>query len=208
MTDRLSLYNGALRILGCRSIASLTENREPRRVLDGAWDNGFLRSVLEQGEWAFAMRSLRIDYDPDYTPAFGYTHVFEKPNDWVRTAAICSDESYTAPVTRYADEAGFLFSDLDTLYVRYVSDDASFGGDFSRWPESFSSFAELSLADMVSSRLLQNQQREDRIKRDLKKALNEARSRDAMGRPAKFPPRGAWVRARQGNRFYDPAEGR
>ena len=32
--DQLSLYNNALTVLGERKIASLTENREPRRVLD------------------------------------------------------------------------------------------------------------------------------------------------------------------------------
>ena len=34
-SDRLDVYNGALRRLGSRRLASLTENREPRRVLDG-----------------------------------------------------------------------------------------------------------------------------------------------------------------------------
>ena len=41
-SDRLDVYNGALRRLGSRRLASLTENREPRRVLDDIWNNGAL----------------------------------------------------------------------------------------------------------------------------------------------------------------------
>lgn len=208
MTDRLAVYNGALRALGSRRLASLAENREPRRVLDDAWDGGFVRACLEQGEWNFATRTARLDYDPDYAPGFGHRYVFAKGDDWARTAGVFSDESCLAPVTRYADEAGLLFADLPTLYVRYVSDDDAYGGDLSRWPESFAAFAQLSLADMASARLLQDPQREDRIKRDLRRALADARSADVMGRPARFLPAGTWSGARRGNRFCDPAEGR
>jgi hypothetical protein len=38
--SKLKLYNDALGILGERRLASLTENREPRRVLDEVWDAG------------------------------------------------------------------------------------------------------------------------------------------------------------------------
>jgi hypothetical protein len=38
----------------------------------------------------------------------------------------------TTPLTDYADEVAYWFSDLDEIYVRYVSDDANFGMDFAR----------------------------------------------------------------------------
>ena len=38
MTDKLTVYNETLGLLGERKLASLTEQREPRRVLDGFWD--------------------------------------------------------------------------------------------------------------------------------------------------------------------------
>ena len=42
-TDRLKLYNGALTIIGERSIASLTTNEESRRLLDNQWNDGAVR---------------------------------------------------------------------------------------------------------------------------------------------------------------------
>ena len=40
MITRLQLYNSALLLLGERNLASLSENREPRRLLDHVWDTG------------------------------------------------------------------------------------------------------------------------------------------------------------------------
>src|SRR5258708_823139 len=122
MTDKLSLYNGALtEFLGERKLANLTENREPRRVLDEIWDGGALRYCLEQGLWNFAMRTIQLTYSPSVEPDFGFRYAFDKPTDWVRTAALCVDEFFRCPLLQYNDEAGFWFADIDTIYVRYIS---------------------------------------------------------------------------------------
>ena len=60
MTDKLSIYNGALSILGERRLASLTENREPRYKLDDVWDNNFVRRLLQMGQWQFAQRTVQL----------------------------------------------------------------------------------------------------------------------------------------------------
>ena len=131
-TTRLKLYNEALiTFLGERALGSLAENREPRRVLDAVWDNGAIDYCLEQGLWNFATRAQQITYSPSVEPPFGYRYAFTKPDDYVRTAAVCSDERFNCPLTQYADEGGFWFADLDTLYVKYVSDDDQYGYDLS-----------------------------------------------------------------------------
>jgi hypothetical protein len=43
----------------------------------------------------------------------------------VLTSGVFQDEFMRTPLTDYADEAGYWFSDYDTIYVRYVSDDAA-----------------------------------------------------------------------------------
>ena len=58
MTDKLSIYNGALNILGERKLASETENREPRYQLDDIWDNDMVDRCLQMGQWNFAARSV------------------------------------------------------------------------------------------------------------------------------------------------------
>lgn len=203
MTTKLTLYNGALHVLGERKLASLSENREPRRVLDDVWDAGAVRYCLEQGLWNFATRSQQITYDPDAAPDFGYRFRFDKPSDWVRTAAVCSDEFFREPLTAYADEQAFWFCDLDALYVRFVSDADEYGGDFSLWPQTFALYAEHYLAWRACTRLTQSKSNKDQIAKDMRKALSEARSRDAMNEGAAFPPAGSWVRARRGGRRGD-----
>ncbi len=38
--DQLSLYNRALLIMGQRFLSDLSEEREPRRLLDQVWNDG------------------------------------------------------------------------------------------------------------------------------------------------------------------------
>jgi len=60
MPTQLSIYNGALNILGERKLADLDENREPRYELDDIWDNEMIDRVLQFGLWNFAARSVEL----------------------------------------------------------------------------------------------------------------------------------------------------
>src|SRR5438270_251157 len=79
-------------LCGERFLASLTEEREPRRLLDQAWASNAVRACLEMGQWNFAMRTIQIDYDSGVEPGFGYNRAFPKPTDWVNTTGVCEDE--------------------------------------------------------------------------------------------------------------------
>lgn len=206
-TSRLKLYNDALIICGERTLNSstgLTENREPRYLLDHVWDNDGVKHCLEAAQWKFAMRTIRIDYDPSIEPEFGYRRAFEKPSDWCLTSALCSDESFNAPLLQYFDEAGYWYADLDELYVRYVSDDSAYGGDLSRWTARFANYAATYFASRIILKLTSDENKQDRILNPrngrLAVALREAKSVDAMSDPTKFPPPGGWTKARLGGR--------
>ena len=95
--DQLGLYNQALYLLGERSLASLTENREPRRILDVVW-RGAVKFCLEQGQWKFALRTSKLTYSTDVIPTFGYSRAFERPTDCVRLSKMCSDEYLKTPL--------------------------------------------------------------------------------------------------------------
>src|SRR3990172_6386068 len=153
MTDRLSLYNKALLLCGEVFLAALTENREPRRLLDHVWNTGGNNYCLEQGQFWFAMRTVMIDYDPAITPAFGLQKAFTKPGDWIRTSAVCSDEYFKVPITGYAFEANDWYYDLTPIYVKYVSNDAAYGGDLSRWPATFTDYAATYYASLIIAKL-------------------------------------------------------
>jgi hypothetical protein len=199
VTTKLSLFNDALMLCGERFLSSLTEEREPRRLLDQVWSSGGVRTCLEMGQWNFAMRTIQIDYDTGVTPSFGYARAFVKPDDWVLTSALCSDEFFRSPLTRYWDEAGYWYADLDTLYVRHVSDDVAYGGNLGGWPESFREFVAAHFASKIVRKLTSSDEEEARVLDLRKRRLLTAKSRAAMSEPTSFPARGSWGLSR--NRF-------
>jgi len=198
LATKLGLYNAALLAVGERKLASLAENREPRRALDDAY-TGAIRFCLEQGDWKFAQRTGLLTYEPSVTPAFGHPYAFEKPSDCVRVSKFCQDEYFTTPLLAYVEEAGWWYASVQDIYISFVSDGATFGGDMTLWPETFSTYVSLYLASEVCERLTQNATKGDKLEKDAKKALTSARSKDAMQGPTAFPPRGSWNSARGGS---------
>ena len=209
MTTRLDLYNNALLVCGERFLASLTEDREPRRLLDHVWNTGGNNFVLEQGQWHFAMRAVMIDYDPSISPAFGLQKAFTKPSDWVLTSAVCSDEYFKVPILGYAFEANDWYCDLTPIYVKYVSNDAAYGTDLSRWPQTFTDYAAAYYASKIIGKLAG-----DSAAQLLKlfgppgapnsgllmQTLHKAKQAAAFTQPTQFPAQGNWTRARLGSR--------
>ena len=200
MATRLGLYNAALRECGERKLADLSDDYGPRHMLDDVWSEGFIRDVLGQGQWSFATRSIELASDDDSETQFGYSFAFVQPTDIVRTVAFCSDERFDTPMTSYQVEAGYWYADIDPLFVRYVSDDADYGGNLSQWPEDFTRYAELRLAWRILPRLTGSKADRDQIAKAAKKALLDAKSTDAMEKPTQFAPRGLWVSSRTGRR--------
>lgn len=199
MATQLTLYNAALtEHLGERKLASLSEDREPRRVLDDIWDGGARKFCLEQGAWKFALRVTKLSYTPSVTPAFGYAYAFTKPTDFVKITKMCSDEFFQAPLLNYTEESGFWFSDLQEIYLTYVSVDAAYGYDMSLWPETFTKYVAAYLAFSACNRLKQSDAAKDKIEKAMNKLLTNARSKDAIQGPTQFLPTGRWVSARGG----------
>lgn len=200
MTSKLTLYNGALTVLGERKLANLTENREPRHKLDDIFDNDLVDRMLKKGQWRFAARAVELQASSSITPSFGYQFAFDHPNDHIRTLGISGDEYFTNPLVAYSTEAAWWFTELEIIYVLYVSNDSQFGGDFSLWPEDFTEYVEHYLAMKVAPRLSGLKFDSKKLEDKVKARLLDAKSADAMEGPAKFAPAGGWVRSRRGHR--------
>lgn len=194
MATQLSLYNDALIALGEREIGSLSENSPARRALDAVWDTAS-KYCLEQGYWNFATRTAKLTKEAGFVASFGYRNQFIKPSDFVRLAGMCSDAYFTSPLNQYVDEAGSWYADLDTIYVSYISNDSNYGNNLARWPESFTTFVSLYLADTASKRITGEA---NALAEKVKMALVSSKSKDAMNGPTKFLPQGNWTRSRQG----------
>lgn len=205
MTTQLTLYNDALLACGERFLASLTENREPRRLLDQVWSTGGVRYVLERGQWNFATRTVMLDYDSGIEPDFGYRRVFDKPDDYCCTRAMCEDEFFRVPMTRYSDEAGFWYCDLDTIFVRYVSADPAYGMNLNKWPQTFKEVVAIHFASQIIKALSNDESEKVRLEAERDRKLVEAKNATAMQEPPQFPAPGAWSRSR--NRFPTRRDG-
>lgn len=193
--NKLGIYNGALRLLGERK-TTLTEDRPARYYLDAAWDDGLIDYVLEQGFWNFATRTVRLELSTSIEPDFGYQYAFERPDDYIRLVEMSADEYFGVPLNQYTDESGYWFADISPIYVRYVSNGASYGNNFALWPQTMVKYAQAELADRVKEEITGNDGKYDRIKKALKDARVDARSKDAMNEPVRFAPSGSWVSAR------------
>lgn len=170
----------------------------PRHVLDDAWDDS-VDECLEQGFWKFASRSVQLSYDSSIEPAFGFSYAFEKPDDFVRLYLISETETFD-PLLNYQDEAGYWWANSTSIYVRYISNDNSYGLNLGDWPPSFAKYHGLHLAAESVERISGSDSKLEKILKMEKRALLDARAKDAMGEPPRFPPTGSWVTARSGGR--------
>lgn len=198
MTTQLSLYNQALFLLKERDLSSLASgsSREAsQKFLDVIWDAGAVDYCLSQAYWNFATRTVQISFDPDVTPSFGLKYAFNKPSDWIKTAAVCIDEYFRVPTLEYEDKNDRWFSDNQNLYIKYISNDSSYGGDLSLYPEAYEKFVAAYLAKETASRITGDGDF-DSINAKYLLRYGEAKRYDANNQPTKMPASGNWVTSR------------
>lgn len=196
MATALGLYNGALLELGAAPLSTITDATKSRYTLDSVYSN-VVADCLEQGSWNFALRAVKLEADATLTPAFGWSKVFAKPTDWVRTTMLSGWETFTTPLLEYGEENGILYTWIDPIYLQYVSNSTDFGLNLSLWPRSFTRYVEVTLADRIVTAITQNGGDKDRLQRlTLPKAKRDAMNKDAIGEATKFMPQGSWNNAR------------
>lgn len=198
MATKIGVFNGALIELGHRILSDTGENVEAGRLLNSVY-NQVVNEALSRGSWNFAMETVQLDADTGVTPNFGFTEVFAKPLDWLRTMGVSSDEYMTFPLLQYFDDSNFWSADNTPIFVRYVSNDTGLGFELTRWPAAFTRYIELELAMRVGFRITQSEEMLAIIADKRKKARTNALSQDAMNEAQpKFTPPGSWTRSRGG----------
>lgn len=205
MATRLGIYNEALRLMGARRLVDLTEKHKSRHTLDAIWtldDDaiGLIKRALNEGLWNYATRTVKLEFDSDIEPDFGYRYAFQQPSDYVRLTQISVDEYFANPLRAYEDENGYWWQDDQILYVRYVSSDENYGANLGSFPPLFTKFVAAMMADEACPTIAASKVEEVAMK--LKKARVNARSKDAMEEPTRESSTTSWEAARTlgGNR--------
>jgi len=202
MADKLSVYNSTLLLLKARRLATLSDNRAERRSLDAVWSET-LNYMLEQGFWNFASRTEELQPSDTAIPVIGYQHAYEIPDDLIKVVRV-SDNEYLEPDLKYYEiENDFIFTDVDPLYLRYVSCAYDYGGDPGKWGPTFTRAFEYELAWRAGPQMaaISSTDREE-IRKERKRMLTEAKSKDAASQPMVIRRPGQLVTARAGHRGH------
>ena len=201
MATKAGIFNGALLELGHRAVVDTGEPVEVGRDLNRHYSR-VVNDCLAAGSWNFAMETIKAVADTGVTPNFGFTEVFAKPSDWVRTFGVSQDERLSIPLLQYYDDANFWSADMSPIYVRYVSNDTGLGFELTRWPAAFTRYVEMELALRVAPKVARSEA--ERVEGLRDKAKRNALGQDAMNEnQPKFPPMGSWNSARGGGRGGD-----
>ena len=200
-TSRLDIYNIAADFLGETELATLTEDRELRRKLDQIWThgNGLIYYVLEKGYWSFAKRTVELEPSSNITISFGFSFAYQIPIDYVQLFMLSADDRFLDSLKRYEKETDYFHCDVNPLYMTYISDDAEYGADLSRWPTSVANWAGAYMATKAAPKITSIGGAEKKeIIRQERALLTEARSEHAMDEPPRYPQLSSWASARTG----------
>ena len=148
--DKLGIYNNALQLVGERKLASISENREPRRLLDSAYDFGAVNYCIEIVKPSFSRKTIKLTVSTT-SASHDLDNVFELPADWISTVDVYSDSRLDQPIARYINEDRTISCEYKTIYVRYASADNN--AAFAKWSPSFSHVLSTYLAREISTRL-------------------------------------------------------
>ncbi|MBZ9981333.1 hypothetical protein LB521_09195 [Mesorhizobium sp. BR-1-1-8] len=205
MTDQLSLYNGALIKLGQPRLSALTDEGKARRALDAEYAKT-VKACLEAAFWNFAMRFVQLETTTSEGTNWGYQYVFDKPDDWIRTAGMTIDPYGKVPLLDYDDRTSYVLADISVIYLRYVSNDQDYGMDLGLWPQTFVDFVETSLAWTVCEEVTGSADRKDRLEKARSIAKYKASNTDAMNEAVtRYPPAGRLVQSRGSSSRYRPS---
>lgn len=142
MATKLQIWNKALRLLGLPRLESVTDNVPTSYELEDAWPNTVLE-VFEAGEWNYATKTVSsVGSTSGHISGYAYAHT--KPSGWLRTLQVCASSDFST-ADEFRDEGGYLHSNTETIYIRYITENNAEDADVANWPPS--------LTDLIATRL-------------------------------------------------------
>ena len=203
MTTKLELYNKAGGHLRQERLLDLTDDVLLKRELDAVYD-ATLAGCLEEGQWKWALRTIEISADPsiDTSDFGGFAYGFTLPSDFVRIANINTDPFFRAnsELTDFeiVGPGKTLYCNLESFFLKYVSNGASYGLSLADWPETFAEAVGARLGEKVAMRVTKSADDRKACLAFGDRYMQQAKIRDAVDERIKAKPTGRLVRARAG----------
>ena len=189
--DWRAIYNNALLILGLDEINSNTDDSDRKVKLDVARSSNLIEYLLEKTGWHWAIQSYEAQYNPSLEPEWGYNRVFDKPDNMHRLDGIFQDEMMQNPLKTYKDEGEYIYTNMDTIYIQFVSSDYLTTPGY--WPPFFRRLVSAAMAKDVAMSLGVDPSVPAAIYTDVE---SEAKNIDIMQSPPRRISNGTWTRAR------------
>lgn len=207
-TTKLQLYKRA--IIHCKQtpISALTDNVESRRRCDDHYDD-VLAWMMEQAFWRIGMRTVEITQNVGVSPAFAYEYAHDLPTDFVKKHTISASEFLDPPLdgqngpNQYLMEGGYIWANTTPIYMRYMSNDSSYGLDLTRWTEGMAEAASTQLGARIAPVLAGSDELADELDKRSRMLASKAATFDAMQQPTQAMRTGRWLGHRFSGRIND-----
>lgn len=194
MVDKLAVYKQAELHIGKGTITTLSDDVEARYKFDQAW-LGVVEEAFNEGDWNFAKKTASLIASAD-VPIEGWSYSFGYPDDYLRTLGVSPYARWSGAFYDYADQAGSLYANTDTLVINYIRKDLI--DNVAVWPTMFWRYVALKLAYETCEALTNGSTKQQDLENRMKKALRQAKSVDARNENNKRLAPGSWMRSRDG----------
>lgn len=194
MVDKLAVYKQAELHIGKGTITTLMDDVEARYKFDQAW-LGVVEEAFNEGDWNFAKKTASLTASVN-APIEGWSHSFDYPADYLRTLAVAPYARWAGTFYDYADQAGSLYANTDSLVINYIRKDLI--DNVAVWPTMFWRYVALKLAYETCEALTNGSTKQQDLEKRKEKALRQAKSVDARNENNKRLAPGSWIRSRGG----------
>ena len=205
-TTKLQLYKRACVHMEQSPISALTDNVEVRRRLDDHYDDALLW-LMEQGFWRTGMRTVEITVNEAVSPAFSFEYAHDMPIDFVKRLIVSSSEFLDPPLDEqsagnaYLMEGGYLWANVTPIYMRYLSNDSSYGLDLTLWTEGMANACSCELAARAAPVVTGSKETGKELHEEATMLASRAATFDAMQQPSQRHREGRWTSDRFSSRF-------
>lgn len=180
-TNRLTIYNQALHLIGERLLLSEYENAYTRTVLDEAWKLDPASHCLELVKPRFAVATAKLS-SPVVSAAHSLDQVYTLPTDYLTLVELYADEDLQTRVDRYLIEGRTVATEVATnLYARYVSSTLN----YAMWTPGFAQLVGAYLATKIATRIAPD--KKERVEQDFKDMLAAAMEVESAIEPRARP---------------------
>lgn len=186
MASEVTICNTALAKLAQPAILALSDASRNARECARSYPEQ-LEILLRKHAWTFAIERRSLAKEA-MTPAFGYSSAFKIPSTWIRILDVYPETN------QYALEGGRVLINSDTLLARGIRRVT----DPNEMPATFREVLSLAISVDICLSVTQNTELFERLKNDLRLALQEARGANAVELPYTSAVTDDWLNAREG----------